>query len=62
MKVGKQRVLRLLGALPEEIDVEELRYRLYLLVEIQAGEEDIAAGRRMSHDEARRRAAEWLRR
>lgn len=37
-------------------------YRLYLYAEIQAGEHDVAAGRTMTQDEARRRAAAWLER
>ena len=45
--------MELVRQLPEQVDIEELIYRLYLREKVAAAEEDIAAGRTLSADEAR---------
>lgn len=57
--MNKRDVLRLLEGTPEEIDVEELHYRLYVLQKLEAAEADIQAGRVTPHDEVIRRSREW---
>lgn len=61
MVISKEDVLELVGQLPDEVDVEELIYRLYLREKLAAAEADIAAGRTISPDEVRKQAAEWRR-
>jgi len=57
--VAKADVLDLVEALPDDIDIEDLIYRLYLREKLAAAEADIAAGRTVSADEARSQAASW---
>ena len=45
--------------LPDEIDVEEVIYRLYLREKLAAAEADIAAGRTLSSEEVRKQARTW---
>ena len=52
MNITKAKLETFLVDLPEQVDVEEVMYRLYLLEKIEAGEADIAEGRVLSHDEA----------
>ena len=59
--VRKQDLLELVQQMPDEIDVEELQYRLYVLEKLRRSEESIRAGRVVSHEEARRRMDEWRR-
>jgi hypothetical protein len=59
MTVAKARLQEMMDALPEEIEVEEVMYRLYLLEKIEAAEGDIRAGRVISQEEAEREAAAW---
>lgn len=59
MTVHKEEIVKLLGDLPDPVDVEELIYRLYLREKLAAAEDDIAAGRTLPIEEARRRATEW---
>jgi hypothetical protein len=59
--IAKADVLELVNELPEDIDVEELIYRLYLREKLAAAEADIAAGRTVSLAEARAEAASWRR-
>ena len=56
----RDKVLSVLQELPEEIDVDALTERLYLLQKIDDAEKEIAAGKGVPHDEVRRRLAKWL--
>jgi predicted transcriptional regulator len=52
MNIAKAKLEIFLEDLPEQVDTEEVMYRLYLLEKIEAGEADIAEGRVLSHEEA----------
>ena len=53
----REKVLSVLQELPEEVDVDALTERLYLLQKIDDAEKEIAAGKGIPHDEVRRRLA-----
>jgi hypothetical protein len=57
--VNKAQLLELVQDMPEDIDPEELMYRIYLLQKVQAGEDAVASGDTFSHDEAVRISDEW---
>jgi predicted transcriptional regulator len=59
MSMHKEEVLELVRQLPDEVDVEEVIYRLYLREKLAAAEADIAAGRTLSHEEVREQARTW---
>ena len=61
MTVPKQEVIDLVRQLPDNVDVEDLIYRLYLREKLAAAEADIAAGRTFSTEEVRAEAAKWRR-
>mgnify|MGYP005862878923 CR=1 FL=1 len=61
MTIRKEEVLELVRQLPDEIDIEELIYRLYLREKLAAAEADIAAGRTLSAEEVRKQAVGWRR-
>ncbi len=56
----KEAVLKMIQSLPEDASIEEIQYHLYVLQKIQAGEEDIEAGRVVPHEEVMRDLARWL--
>ena len=56
----KEKVMAVVQELPEEVDVDALTERLYLLQQIDEAEKEIAAGKGIPHDEVRRRLAKWL--
>ena len=56
----REKVLAVIQELPEEVDVDSLTERLYLLQKIDDAEQEIAAGKGLPHDEVRRRLAKWL--
>jgi hypothetical protein len=59
MRISKEEVLELVSQLPDEVDIEELIYRLYLREKLVAAEADIAAGRTLSAEEVREHARQW---
>jgi hypothetical protein len=59
MAIPKEEVLELVRQLPDDVDIEELIYRLYLREKLVAAEADIAAGRTLSVEEVREHTLRW---
>lgn len=61
MHIAKSEVQHLLNKMPEECNVEELHYRLYVLEKIKRGQDAIAQAQTLSHEEVKNRMAKkWL--
>ena len=56
----REKLLSVIQELPDEVDVDALTERLYLLQKIDDAEKEIAAGKGIPHEEVRRRLAKWL--
>ena len=61
MTISKEEVFELVRDLPEQVEIEELIYRLYLREKLAAAEANIAAGRTLSAQDVRAQAASWRR-
>lgn len=61
MAISKGEVLELVNQFPDQIEIEELIYRLYLREKLEAAEADIATGRALSIEGIRAEAAKWRR-
>lgn len=59
LAVSKAELLAVMDQFQDEIDVQELAYRLEFFRKIKESEADIAAGRTISHEEMRERANSW---
>jgi hypothetical protein len=59
MTISKEEVIELVRQLPEQVEIEELIYRLYLREKLAAAEADIAADRTLSAQDVRAQAASW---
>ena len=55
----KQKSLHALGTLPENASYDDLQEELKILAALDEAESDIRAGRVVSHEEAKRRLAQW---
>ena len=55
MYISKKSLETLIKELPEEVETEEVMYRLYLLQKIETGENSIREGHTLSHTEAKER-------
>lgn len=51
----KETVLHVLESMPEEVDLDELLNRLYVLDQIEAGEQSLIAEGSVSHEEVKQR-------
>lgn len=60
MIIAKKQVIEMIRDLPEEIDIEELMYRLYLREKIEAAEEDVKTDRLISHKEVVKETSKWF--
>ena len=60
MTIQKQAILKLVEDLPEEVDFEELHYRLYLREKLEAAEEVVREGRVLSHDDVVAETSRWF--
>ena len=56
----KEKVQQVVGEMPEEVDVDTLIEKLYLLEKINLGEQQLARGEGVPHEEAKRRLEKWL--
>jgi predicted transcriptional regulator len=55
----KQKTLQALGTLPEDASYEDLQEEVKILAALEEAEADIREGRVVSHDEAKKRLAQW---
>ena len=60
MIIAKQQVLEMIKELPEEIDVDDLMYRLYLRQKLEAAEDDVREGRLISHEAVVKETSKWF--
>ncbi|MEE9396230.1 MAG: hypothetical protein V3V31_04380 [Methylococcales bacterium] len=59
MQAAKQEALNSISQLPEDTDMEEIMYRLYVLDKIRKGQEAIEQGRTLTSEELRREIDAW---
>lgn len=60
MRIGKQALRDLIEDLPEEVEIDEVLYRVYLRGKLEEAEEDARAGRVVSHEEVEAETARWF--
>jgi hypothetical protein len=56
----KTDLIEIVDELPDEVDLRQLVYRLYVLQRLELAEADIAAGDLIPNDEVNRLMEEWL--
>lgn len=57
----KTEVIELIETLPDEIDPDDLIYRIYLKKKLDKAERELERGEVLSHEEVLRSIEEWLR-
>jgi len=56
---AKQDALNAIQQLPDNVDFEEIMYRLYVLEKVRKGREDVANGRVISAEALRQEIKTW---
>jgi len=59
MHPAKQEALETIGKLPEDTDMDEIMYRLYVLDKIRKGQEAVEQGRSVTSEELKRDIDSW---
>ena len=60
MMIAKQKVFELIEDLPDELDIDEIMYRLYVRQKLETAEKDVREGRIISHEEVVRETSKWF--
>lgn len=59
MQPAKMEALKTIGDLPDNADMDEIMYRLYVLDKIRKGQEAVEQNRTLSSGELRRKIDAW---
>jgi hypothetical protein len=59
MLPAKQDALETIGKLPDDADMDEIMYRLYVLDKIRKGQEAVEQGRTTSSEDLKREIESW---
>jgi len=59
MQAAKQEALNTINQLPENTDMDEIMYRLYVLDKIRKGQEAVEQGKTISSEELKREIDSW---
>ena len=59
MQPLKKEAMDTLATLPDNADIDEIMYRLYVLDKIRKGQEAVEQGRTISHEDLRREIEQW---
>ena len=59
MEPLKKEAMDTLANLPDDADIDEIMYRLYVLDKIRKGREAVEQSRTISHEDLRREIAQW---
>jgi hypothetical protein len=59
MQHAKQDALETIGKLPDDTDMDEIMYRLYVLDKIRKGQEAVEQGRMTSSENLKREIDSW---
>ncbi len=59
MQAAKQEALNTIGQLPEDADMEEIMYRLYVLDKIRKGQKAVEEGKSITSEELKRETDSW---
>ena len=60
MMIAKQQIFELIKDLPDELDIDEIMYRLYVRQKLETAEKDVREGRIISHEEVVRETSKWF--
>ncbi|MBA1446562.1 MAG: hypothetical protein M3H12_00560 [Chromatiales bacterium] len=59
MQAAKQEALSTIGKLPEDTDMDEIMYRLYVLDKIRKGQEAVEQGKTITSEKLKREIDSW---
>ncbi|MCP5206024.1 MAG: hypothetical protein H7A01_02370 [Hahellaceae bacterium] len=58
-QTAKEEALRAIQQLPDNVDFEEIVYRLYVINKVHQGMADVENGNTITHEELKREIEQW---
>ena len=59
MQPVKQEALNTIGQLPEDVDMDEIMYRLYVVDKIRKGQQAVEDNQTISHEDIKKEINKW---
>jgi hypothetical protein len=59
MQAFKQEAINTISQLPDDVDMEEIMYRLYVLDKVQKGQDAVKQGKTITSEELEREIDTW---
>lgn len=59
MESIKQEAIKAISALPENVDLEEIMYKLYVIDKVKKGENAIKEGKTITSEELKKETESW---
>lgn len=59
MKTLKQKAIKVISELPEDVDMEGIMYKLYVIDKVRKGEKAVEERKKISIEELRKEAVSW---
>ena len=59
MMPAKQEAMDVIGKMPDDTDMEEIMYRLYVLDKVRKGQEDVEHGEVINSEELSKELEQW---
>jgi hypothetical protein len=59
MESLKQEAIKVISALPENVDLDEIMYKLYVIDKVKKGESAIKEGKTISSEDLKKEIASW---
>lgn len=59
MEPAKKEAIDAIANLPDDVDMDEIMYRLYVLDKIRKGRKAVEQGRTISHEDLKREIESW---
>lgn len=59
MKPLKKEILETIEQMPDDADIDEVMYRLYVLDKVRKGRQAVEEGRTVSHEDLKREIDSW---
>ena len=59
METLKQEAIKAITALPENVDLDEIMYRLYVIDKVRKGETAIEEGKKITSDNLKKEIKSW---
>ncbi len=59
METIKQEAIKAISALPDNVDIDDIMYKLYVIDKVRKGEKAIEIGKKISSEDLKKDVASW---